>query len=93
MTFIRIWSLKRGCILPAEPVDAITSWKIEREYRLASLERDPWLTPTQYWREELGRRNSPSERKANAAKPPLRESLSVDGQFLNNAGAATGGAS
>lgn len=52
MRHIAVWTLKRGCLEPPEYLSAEDQWQVEREYVLASLERDKPLTQEERWREQ-----------------------------------------
>lgn len=64
ITYVTIWSLKRGVIDPPEGLSESNQYLCQRAATLASMERDPVLTAAQYWHEELGRRQSARKRVA-----------------------------
>ena len=61
-----VWSLRRGCINPPEPVDIGTQFALQYEARQAAFERDPPMTQEQWWMEE-GRSCGYVKRKKYAA--------------------------
>ncbi len=64
ITYVAIWSLKRGVIDPPEELPADQQELCQRAAALASMERDPPLTEAQRWHEEMGRRQLARQRTA-----------------------------
>lgn len=64
ITYVAIWSLKRGVIDPPEELSESNQYLCQQSAILASMERDPAMTAAQYWNEELGRRKLARKRTA-----------------------------
>lgn len=64
ITYVAIWSLKRGVIDPPEELSESNQYLYQKSAILASMERDPQMTAAQYWHEELGRRQLARKRTA-----------------------------
>jgi hypothetical protein len=64
ITYVAIWSLKRGVIDPPEELQPDQQYLCQQEAILASMERDPPMTAGQRWHEELGRRQLARKRTA-----------------------------
>jgi hypothetical protein len=52
VTFVEVWTLRRGIIDPPEPVMPSVQIRLQRDYIYARFERDPPFTEAELWQYE-----------------------------------------